>query len=191
MPNWCDTTYKCVGKEEEILSLHATLETLQKDIKSRVENGFGHMWLGNVIDALGGDWEKFSCRGEIESFSLDDGVLTIFQSTAWNEQEGFRYFIQAKYPSIKVYYLEEEPGCDVYFTNDTFGTCFPERYLLDGYERHDYYGTLETVAAEVSKLTGCSVHTTDEINQALDTYNELHEDDDNFCYFHEFVRVSE
>jgi len=191
MPNWCDTTYKCVGKKEEIQSLHATLRTLQSNKKSRVENGFGRMWLGNVIDALGGNWENFQCRGEITDFYMDGEILVIYQCTAWCEQEGFRHFLLAKFPSIKVYYCEEEPGCEVYYTNDMTGDYFPEKYLLDSDDRHEYYETLETVASDVTRLTGQEVHTIEEINKALDAYNEQHEAEDKFCCFHEFKYATE
>ena len=38
-------------------------------------------------------------------------------------------------------YMEEEPGCDVYYTNDQSGEWFPERFLLDGEEVHEYFET--------------------------------------------------
>jgi len=192
MPNWCDTTYKCVGESHEVQSLFDILQKLRDNAESRVPNGFGHLWLGNVIDALGGDWEKFRCRGEITDFYMDDEVLVINQETAWCEQEGVRYFLQAKFPSIKIYYIEEEPGCEVYCTNDDTGLYFSDRYILDGDDGgYEYYRTLEEVCTNVTNLTGQEVHTLEEITKALDAYNEHHEDDDKYCYFHEFKYVSE
>ena len=102
MPNWCDTSYKCVGDLKEVKSLHKVLKYMEKRKTSILKNGFGKMWLGNLVHKLGGDWEKSRCRGEITDFSLDGNVLTINQETAWCEQEGVRQIIEKTYPSIKV-----------------------------------------------------------------------------------------
>ena len=118
MPNWCDTSYKCVGDLKEVKSLHKVLKYMEKRKTSILKNGFGKMWLGNLVHKLGGDWEKSRCRGEITDFSLDGNVLTINQETAWCEQEGVRQIIEKTYPSIKVYFMEQEPGCGVFYTND-------------------------------------------------------------------------
>ena len=134
MPNWCDTSYKCVGDLKEVKSLHKVLKYMEKRKTSILKNGFGKMWLGNLVHKLGGDWEKSRCRGEITDFSLDGNVLTINQETAWCEQEGVRQIIEKTYPSIQVYFTEQEPGCGVFYTNDASGDYFPERYFLDSYE---------------------------------------------------------
>ena len=120
MPNWSNTLYACIGDPTEIRQLHNAIKTNARRKTSRVKNGFGTLWLGNIIDQLGGNWEEWKCRGEITGFQMEKGdkKLTIYQSTAWCEQEGFRKFIEQKFPSIKVYYLDIEPGCQWYGTND-------------------------------------------------------------------------
>lgn len=187
MPNWCDTTYKCVGDLKEVRSLYKTIKANDKRKTSRIKNGFGTLWLGNIIDALGEDWEKLRCRGSIYYYELDGNVLTICQNTAWCEQEGFRECIEKKFPSIKVYYREEEPGNVVYYTNDTNGDYFPDRYLLDNYDEPLYYETIEEAAESVSGIVGHEVKATVEaIEEALNDYEEEHEDEDIFYSFHEF-----
>lgn len=187
MPNWCDTTYKCVGDPKEVRSLYKTIKANDKRKTSRVKNGFGTLWLGNIVDSLGEDWEKLRCRGEITSYQLDGNVLTIYQNTAWCEQEGFRQCIERKFPSIKVYYREEEPGCDVFYTNDADRIYFPERYFLDNYDEPLYYETIEEAAESVSEIVGHDVAPTVEaIEEALNNYEEEHEDEDVFYSFHEF-----
>ena len=188
MPNWCDTTYKCVGDPKEVRSLYKTIKANDKRKTSRVKNGYGTLWLGNIVDALGEDWEKLRCRGEITSYQLDDNVLTIYQNTAWCEQEGFRQCIERKFPSIKVYYREEEPGCDVFYTNDADRIYFPERYFLDNYDEPLYFNTIEEAADSVSEIVGHEVAPTVEaIEEALNDYEEEHEDEDVFYSFHEFL----
>ena len=89
MPNWCDTTYKCVGDLKEVRSLYKIIKANDKRKTPRVKNGFGTLWLGCIINALGEDWEQLRCRGEITDYQLEDNILTISQNTAWCEQEGF------------------------------------------------------------------------------------------------------
>ena len=94
---------------------------------------------------------------------------------------------EKRFPSIKVYYREEEPGCDVFYTNDSNGTYFPDRYLLDNYDEPLYYETIEEAAKSVSSIVGYKVQSTVEaIEAALNDYEEEHEDEDVFYSFHEF-----
>ena len=192
MPNWCDTTYKCVGDLKEVRSLYKTIKANDKRKTPRVENGFGRLWLGCIINALGEDWEQLRCRGEITDYHIDGNILTISQNTAWCEQEGFRECIEKKYPSIKVYYQEQEPGCDVFYTNDSSGLYFPDRYFLDSYDEPLYFETIGEAAECVSDIVGHPVEATIKaIDEALDEYVEEHEDDDIFYSFHEFKIVTD
>lgn len=192
MPNWCDCTYKCVGEPKEVKSLYRVLKYIEKRKTSIIENGFGKWWLGNLVTKLGGDWEKYRCRGEIIGYDYDmeSNVLTIYQSTAWCEQEGVRGIIEERFPSIKVYYREEEPGCGVYYTNDSSGEYFPERYYLDSYEDCEYFRTIEEAADWVSEIVGKTIPPTEnDIVQALDDYVELQENEDIWYSFHVFEVV--
>lgn len=117
MPNWCDCTYKCIGDLKEVKSLYKILKYIDRRKTSIEKNGFGKWWLGNLVTKLGGNWEKYRCRGEITYYELNNNIFTICQSTAWCEQEGVRNIIEEKFPSIKVYFQEEESGCCVYSLN--------------------------------------------------------------------------
>ena len=194
MPNWCDTSYKCVGDPKEVRKLNSVLKYMEKRKTSILSNGFGKMWLGNLVYKLGGNWEEFRCRGEITDFSLDSNVLTINQQTAWCEQEGVRLIIEQTFPSIKVYYMEQESGCEVFCTNDASGEYFPERYFLDSFEDWEYFETLDEAAKFVSKIIGHEVEpSADAIDKALDNYVEEHEEEneDIFYSFHEFKVVED
>lgn len=190
MPNWCDTTYKCVGDLKEVKALHRILKYIDKRKTSITKNGFGKWWLGNLVVKLGGDWERYRCRGEIIDYDFDGNVLTINQSTAWCEQEGVREIIEEKFPSIKVYYREEESGCEVFNTNDANGKYFPERYYLDSCEDSEYFRTIEEAAHYVSEIIGKSVEPDkNAIEEALDEYTEQLDDEDIWYSFHEFEVV--
>ena len=190
MPNWCTTTYKCVGEQKDIQSLHKTLEQLQAMKKPFVKNGFGNMWLGCVVNILGGKWEDVRCRGEIIDFSMDgEDVLVISQSTAWCEQEEFRYFLEQHYQGMKIFYQEEEPGNDVYYTNDETGDYFPEQYILDSYDGCEYFNSLHDIAAKVKEITQVDVRTEEDIEAVLNDYQEKMEEEGKEVFFslHKFT----
>ena len=189
MPNWATTTYKVVGNPKEVRKLYDVIDANCKKKEPRVKNGFGPLWLGCIIDELGEDWEQYRCRGEITFYDLNDkeNLLTIYQNTAWCEQEGFRQCIEKVFPSIKVYFREEESGCDVFYTNDAKGKYFPDRYFLDSYDEPLYFETIGEAAECVEEIVGHPVEATIKaIDEALDEYMEEHEDEDVFYSFHEF-----
>lgn len=189
MPNWCYTTYKCVGNPKDIRQLYNTLKYISKRKTTIVPNGFGKWWLGNLVTKLGGNWEEYPCRGDIVDYRLlDKTTLMIWQNTAWAEQEGVRRIIEEKLPSIKVYYQEEEPGNEVYATNSFIH--FPERYMLDSYDEPLYFEDLEAASKCVSEIVKHDVDSTVEsITQALDDYLEENESDDTWYCFHSFEEI--
>ena len=194
MPNWCDTTYKCVGDPKEVRALHKVLKYIDRRKTTIVRNGFGKWWLGNLVTKLGGKWEDYCCRGEITGYSFDGDILEITQYTAWCEQEGVRRIIQEKFPSIKVYYREEEPGCEVYYTNDTTGDYFPETYFLDSYDEQQYFETIEEAAEKVTEIVGCTVEATvNAIQEALEKYVEQKEGEGEEVFYslHEFTVIDD
>ena len=188
MPNWCYTTYKCVGTPKDIRQLHEVLKYISKR-KTSIVNGFGKFWLGNLVTKLGGNWEEYPCRGEIIDYSLQDkNTLMIWQNTAWAEQEGVRRIIEEKLPGIKVYYQEQEPGNEVYATNSF--EHFPDRYFLDSYEEPMYFDDIRDASRYVSEIVGHEVEpNVESIIQALDDYLEEHEDEDTWYSFHEFEEI--
>lgn len=108
------------------------------------------------------------------------------------EREGVRQVIEEKFPSIKVYWREEKPGCGVFYTNDASGSYFPERFFLDSYEDCEYFETIEEAAKYVSEIVGHKVEAgVNAVSQALDDYIEEHEEDnlDLFYSFHEFAVI--
>lgn len=191
MPNWCDTTYKCVSdNKKELRALKKVLDANFKRKKTRLPNGFGKCWIGNIIDQLGYDWNNYRCRGEITDYDLEDNILTIYQCTAWCEQEGFREVIEKKFPSITVYFQEQEPGLDVYDTNSF--EYFPDRYYLDSYEDPQYFETLAEATVYISNLVGYKIEESfAAIHDALEKFMEEQGDEDCYWYFHEFELVED
>ena len=131
MPNWAYTTYKIKGSESEVAALHKTIQNLGQREESLLPNGFGKLWLGNLVHVLGGEWEKIYCRGHILEDTLKKGILSINTETAWGEMSDVRHFIQTVYSSLEIYFQTEEPGMCIFQTNDHTGEYFPEKWLPD------------------------------------------------------------
>ena len=199
MPNWAYTTYKIKGSESEVAALHKTIQNLADMDESLLPNGFGKLWLGNLVHALGGDWNEIYCRGQILDYKLDNGILKINTETAWGEMSDVRHFIEQKYPSLQIFFQTEEPGMCIFQTNDSIGEIFPERWLLDWNDEKknvfiwEYFTDLPAVI-EYLKGNGIitsEIHPTkDAITAVLEKIQEQRPDDISFM-LEEFVVVDD
>ena len=198
MPNWCYTSYVIEGQRKEVQSLYSQMNRLEKRKKSLVENGFGKAWLGNLVTALGADWNQIRCRGSWFNLDYDqtNKILRFDTETAWTPMFETFALVEEKYPSLKIFWQATEEGMEIYETNDIEGKYFPYRYLLDNYEEPLYYETIEEAAESVSGIVGHKKVKPDynEIVHALDDYTEKQEakgGEDVFFSFHEFEVVDD
>jgi len=180
MPNWCNTDYKIFGEKEELDKLYSIIEELAKLPEPRIPNGFGKLWLGCLIDALGGDWDDVYCRGEITDYRRDEDCVVIATETAWAEMDLVRHFLEEKFPSFDIYYISEEGGMGEYYTNDKDGSIFHTRYAVDleDYD-YEYFETIEGAAEWINKAEGYDFHvepTEESIRAAFDEFEEENED---------------
>jgi hypothetical protein len=193
MANLADVTYKIEGAPEDLGAILQALEANDKRKNPLVKNGFSNMWLGCIITALGGNWEQWKCRGEVYDYRMEDDILIINQSCCWCEQEGFRKFLQEKFPSLTIHYREEECGCELYHCSSF--EAFPERYFLDSdCDDPHYWETIEEAAEYISTLVGRKVDAdVSALSKAIDNYTEEQENIGNevFYSFHEFTEVDE
>ena len=197
MSNTCFTTYKVVSEnKKDVTKLFKTIKRLDGRKTPLVKNGWydPKLWLGCLVKALGGDPQKVYCRGTITFYEMEDDVLTLNTETAWAEMSETRHFIESCFPGMKIYYIEEESGCERFYTNDSEGIYFKDRYYLDGFDDSEYFETLEEAAKYVKEIIGHDVEADfDAIDKALSDYVEEHEEDDPDCYysFHEFKEVND
>lgn len=184
MANLCKTTYACIGEASELQSLENVLKQLEKG---------KDLSLDNLVKKLGGNPHLLKCAGCITCFSLRDDTLYIEQDTAWCEQSDVRYLIQQKYPSLEVYFLDEEPGCEHFCTNDSSGICFPMRYRVENYNDTEDFNNLEEVAEYFSELTEQPVAADLDIIQTCIkdyvTKMQQEEDEDYQCLLYEYRLV--
>lgn len=189
MPNWCYTNYKLVGEAAEIADLHKKLTELETMAEPLVENGFGNLFLGCVVNHFGGDWNKIYCRGEIEYMErCSDNLLHITTSTAWGDMPEVWDFVCEQYPGITYYFLAEEGGMCYYVNSDTTGEYFPEKYLIDDFANgSDYAESDEELFAIIAeRIEVDRIENFEELNIYLELFNEDHPDDG--IYYHEFTK---
>lgn len=188
MPNWAITNYVFKAKEEQAKDLYEKIDSLAKMDKPLVENGFGKLWMGCLVNLLGGDWDKAYCRGYIIDYNLNEDHVSITCETAWDEMPEFRHFIEQQYPGSKVFYQVEECGCEVYATNDAEGVFFKDRYCLDFFDGLEYFETIEEAAKYVGEIIGKDLTPEyDKIEQAIEDYMEEQDnDDEHWMSFNQF-----
>lgn len=154
MPNWAYTIYIVRGDGEEVGRLHQVIKELDDRAESLLPNGFGKLWMRNLVHVLGGDWEKVYCRGEILYYDMtDDGVLRFDVESAWSELDEVRALILSRFPKLDIRFQSEEPDMDYFTTNDDSGATFSDRWLLDWEDEasnryvREYFPDLPAVAA--------------------------------------------
>ena len=192
MPNWASTSYVFKGADDkQAKDLYEKIDSLAKMEEPLVENGFGKLWMGCLVNLLGGDWNKVYCRGEIIDYNLTDGHVCISCETAWDEMPEFRHFLEQQYPGSKIYYQVEESGNCVYATNDADGEFFKDQYCLDSYDSLEYFETIEEAAEYIGERIGKELKPDfAEIENAIDNYMEEHDNsDESWMSFHRFEVV--
>ncbi len=142
MPNWCSTDYEFIGPKKQ---LEKFVDKLHEWTLHNVrDNDFGNRWLGNILGNAGYDWEKTYCRGSIvylpdkedivSSYSQDNIYNVALQTeTAWRAMNEVWDKILEQFPGVSYVYFEQEPGCQVYNTNDVDYEFFPWDYWIDSY----------------------------------------------------------
>ena len=114
MPNICTTNYVIEGKKEELDALYQKMKELREQS------------LGQLVEALGKDPNEVMCRGGWTELEREGDILRMTFETAWTPCYEVTQLMKAVYPSLRIYYKAEEPGCEVYLKNDADGKYFPE-----------------------------------------------------------------
>ena len=143
MANWCMNSEVITGPKEEIVNLYGLL---QKWTSSNFEKDWDEpSWLGNIVGFAGlkrsdEDPEHgYRCRGNIvNDFEIeeDDDEATIYFSsqTAWCPMPAMWYAVVKKFaPHCEYFYTSEEPGMQIYESNDVDHRFFDEEYVVEAF----------------------------------------------------------
>lgn len=191
MANWASTSYRIEGSKEDLEKVYNVIDEFMSERRKPTEVNASSEWEGNIIKALEATDEQMKnnyLRGFIEEYEMDGDIIRIEAEEAWGTTD-FRQVLAQLMPELTIYYIVEEPGCEVYATNDADGKYFPERFYVDAYVNGDYkseyFETEEQAMTYVANLLGKKEVSKNE----LENWNECHEEDNNFIYIHEFEIV--
>ena len=127
MPNWCYSWVNITGDEKELNVLDKHFENARKHIGTK--NGFGETWLGNIVEYLGMDATKVSCRGSIVHYEHHPEEICLSTETAWAPLLTPIVMLCEKYaPNAEITYTSEEPGCGLFVSNDPD---YVDKFVLD------------------------------------------------------------
>uniref|UniRef100_UPI00321AA733 hypothetical protein n=2 Tax=Bacteroidales TaxID=171549 RepID=UPI00321AA733 len=189
MPNWCTTAYVIEGDAQEIKSLYELMKDLQDRKTPAVKNGFGTSWLGCLVDALGKDWDKVSCRGDWANLEMVGETLRFTTETAWGPCNETFDLVCEKFPSFRYYYQTEEPGMGFYETNDSEGKYFTDKYIVDlctveGKYFCEYFADRESLFAWLGEVAGKTVRSEQDAKALFEEWAQ--ENPDSCCSINEY-----
>jgi len=182
MSEFVSVTYKCVGSDlKDLFKLYEAFWTNDNN-KSRKDDWRYKCCIdfAPIIASLGFDPKQYELHGEVRSYHLEGSTLVIDSVTGYCEQKDFRKCIEARFPTIKVYYTLDDLFSDFHCTNDSSGNYFPT-YYFESYRNTIYCKTIEEAATKASQITDSNVApSAEEISNALDEYYQGYYGDDRY-----------
>lgn len=180
MPNWDSIQYTIRGEEKELQEIYDALLKMKESEHPD--------WVGSALMGLGFNrksLEDHQLRAFVREFSLEDGVLVITTEEAWCMTELPNLLLEV-FPNLDILYIEEEPGCEIYETNDAEGEKYPERAkidcYLDGKDISEYFESVEEAIKFAQEVTGKNFTTPEEFKDWSDDELEI----DEYCYVNVF-----
>ena len=187
MANWAYVNYVVRGSQENLKKIYDAITTALSEGNDD--------WEGNVLMLLGmpkEDVDKYSLRGsinyldEVDFEAGDVGSISFSAEEAWSTTE-FCSALCDLFLGIEVFWYCEEPGNEVYETNDDTGEYFPARYVVeemrnDWPEDYHYPESEKELFNLLSELSDGKV--TDW--KSLEKYNE---NEDDYFNVHDIIVV--
>ena len=185
MANMASVAYAIEGPQE-------VLEQIQQAINKAIPDK-DHWSEWKACEFLGfpeSQLRNYRLGGEIsEEPTIKDGVMRFYAEERWGLQD-FEELLRQKFPDIKVYWVVEESGCEVYCTNDKEGKYFPERYYvelsLDDQIEMEYFKTEEDMFQWLFKKTDGRVKNWQNVEDFNSDYEDEALDDENYIIIHQF-----
>ena len=191
MANWASTSYVIEGSKAEVSKVYQVIDDFMSGRKQPVEETASDDWEGNIVKTLGATDEQMKkyLRGFIQWYDFDGCVLRIDAEEAWGATD-FHEVLAELMPDLTIYFIVEEPGCEIYATNDAEGKYFSDRFYVESainnqYD-HEYFSEEKEAMSYVAELMGRE-HVTKE---DIDKWNEEQEDYDAYIYVHEYKVVA-
>lgn len=186
MANWASVAYAIEGPNEILERIKKAIMYAIADKSKYYEEyqalvNLGYSTVGLDECRLGGNI--------MDEPDLNDGVLRFWSEERWGLQD-FNVLLEKLFPEIKVYWIVEESGCEVYCTNDKEGKYFPERYwvdtCIDDNYQSEYFRDEESMYKWLSDLTGGRVTNPEQLDAFNSDCKVSDSFDENFISIHEF-----
>ena len=190
MANIASVAYAIEGSQESLLKIQEAINKAVNDKETKkYEEYLACLNLGFTEKFL----ENYRLGGEIsEEVEVRDDVLRFWSEERWGLQDFDELLIQ-KFPDIKVYWVVEESGCEVYCTNDKEGKYFPERYWVDTAQDDiydsEYFSTEEAMYKWLNEKYG--VKSKEEVEAWNADYEATGDECENFIRIHKFEIIDE
>lgn len=218
MPNWCSVTYKVTGKD--INKIYKLYNTLKENKDLRLNNDVNIWWgdivyqLGGNIGFKRNENKFFSdleekiynrikaehpetlnkeplyCRGWINDMEIYGDVLSIYYESAWQELSEVRNFLEQNLVIDKIIFYAEEPGMEIYITNDVDETYFGFKFVCNhtdnGTEISDYYYSEQDILTDANNYYKQDFKSIEELEKFI---NDLDYDDNNL-YIHKVKKIN-
>ena len=186
MANMASVSYAIEGPKE-------TLQKINEAIVVAVNSDDKKYELYQAAEYLKLPITKETCLGgeisEEPTWDENTGALRFWSEERWGLQD-FNELLEAQFPDVKVYWIVEESGMEIYCTNDKEGKYFPERYwvdtAIDDIYNSEYFKTEEQVYKWLDKLTYGRVKSKEDVEKFNADYEDSDASDENFIYVHEF-----
>lgn len=191
MANWASTSYVIEGSKEEVSKVYQVIDDFMNGRKQPVSETASEGWEGNIVKTLGATDKQMKkyLRGFIQYYDFDGHVLRIDAEEAWGATDFYEVLAELM-PNLIIYFCVEEPGCEIYATNDAEGKYFADRFYVessvDNNYDYEYFTEKEDAMNYVAELMGRQNVTKED----LDKWNEEQEDYDVYIYLHEYKVIA-
>lgn len=193
MANNCDTHYiiECENQSKLDRIYEAVAKVNHPDYP-QPQDGATPYWTGNIFRELGLKYEND--RSFWYAVDFIDDALHIYEDAAWTRGSAMSQLVeQMNDPDneddtdLIVYFYTEEPGCEIYESNDDCNIHFTAEYVLDTAEDTEYYDDFLQLLSAVSDHVGQQLNFVDydDLKDYLEDYNEQHQDDELWAHVHE------
>lgn len=191
MANICFTHYvlECEDKSK-LQRIHDAITYCNSPEYPKPKDGSHPSWTSNILAEL--LMEHQPDRSWWVESDLVDGILHIYEESAWTRGVAINQLLgQMNDPedeenNIEVYFYTEEPGCEIYESNDDYHCHFYDEYVLDTSEDKFYYDSFQSLLEGLGAFVGDTLlfDTFGEVEKYLEGYNETHQEDEKWAYAH-------
>ena len=172
MANIASIDYRIDGEPKQLAELYEVIETA-KMLDSKAFDGY------TVLQLLGVEGiDDMDLRFDINDFDFEDDHINLTCEGKWSEKENFRHELEMVFPEINIFFYCEEPGCEIYMSNDVTHRYFYDNYIVDICDcGEEYFEHLEDAVRYVERNLEITIESTSSsgVKRELEEYSETHE----------------